>query len=246
MRNDIDTLFDQMRTGKLHTFSDHVFEIDINDESITKSPPLIVENNDLRQLQDRLPPSFIEFIRTIGNGIHIEIGNALTIFPVGEGVSGYWTNVLSLTTETIAREDFLSKDFVFFAMSGVDGEMFAFYTAAKFDNGEFPIVWFTPGSVNTCPFVFINSGFDKFLTIQYYLLKATTFEETYVTFEEAAKASSEKSKMEQDERNWQNFQNKLYDTFDRAVPKPNHDFYKSALTLSELTEIIERTKQSSR
>ncbi len=235
-----------MRTNKLSGLDNFVFEIDINDENISTSPPLGVDNNDLRQLQDKLPPSFLKFIRTVANGLCIEIGNLLTVFPVGQNISDHWTNVLTLTTETLADCLFPSKDFVFFGMSGVDREMFAFYTATKLDNGEYPVVWFAPGSVGLESFVLINTGFDKFLTMQYYLLKATEYSETYATYEEAAKASSDKNKMDQYNRNWQNFQNKLYDTFDPAIPKPKHDFYESAMTLTGLNETIERTKQERR
>jgi hypothetical protein len=233
-----------MRRPRLSGLDNCVFEIDIMDANISKSPPLVVGNNDLGKLQNRLPPSFLKFIQRIANGLHIELANSLTVLPVGPGPSDYGTNVLALTTEMLSDDVFPSKDFVFFAMSG-GGELFAFYTAKKFRNGEYPIVWFTPGSIDSNPFVLINTGFDKFLTMQYYILKATEYGDTFATYEEALKASTDKNKMEQDDRNWQNFQNKLYDTFDSTIPKPNHDLYKSTKTLKELNETIEQTMQNS-
>jgi len=243
--NERTELLKEIRVDKLETSDTFVFEIDLTDKRISKASPLLSDNNDLKKLQDRLPPSYLKFLKTYSNGLHIEIGNSLTIFPIGE-VSGFWTDILSLTNETLADSSFPSKDFIFFGMSGVDSEMFGFYTAKQFDNGEYPIVWFTPGSADTKPFVLLNSSFDKFLTMQYYLLKASDYEETYATYEEAAKASSDKNAMEEDRNNWQNYLDKLYDTFDPTIPKPNHDYYKSAISLTELNETIELTRNNSR
>lgn len=245
MEKDTEQFLKEMRVEKLKNTDTLVFEINLSDKRIIKTTPLIPNNNDLKMLQESLPPSYLKFLKTYSNGLHIEIGNGLTIFPIGH-LTGYWTDVLSLTTETLSDSLFPSKDFVFFGMSGVDSEMFGFYTAKKYANGEYPIVWFTPGSVDTKPFVLLNSSFDKFLTMQYYLLKATDYEESYATYEEAAQASSDKNYMEEYNRNWQNFQNKLYDTFDPTIPKPNQDLYKSAVSLIELNDAIEKIKNNSR
>lgn len=245
MIKEIDRLFSQIRKSKLPNFDSLVFEIDMSDENISKSLPLRDDNTDFKKLEEKLSPSFIKFIQKVSNGLHLEIGNALTILPVGKGNSDFWTDVLSLTTDILEEiEDLESQDFIFFAVSGVDTEMFAFYTATKFENGEYPIVWFNPSTLDDDHFVLLNSSFDKFLTIQYYLLKATEYGETFDTYEEAEKASSDKIMMEQDEQNWQNFQTKLYDTFDPHIPKPNDDLYQSAMNFTKLTEVIELTKNA--
>jgi hypothetical protein len=75
--------------------------------------------------------------------------------------------------------------------------------------------------------------------MQYYLLKATEHDETFATYEEAAKASSDKNLMEQDSSNWQKFLDKLYDTYDPFIPKPNRNYFKSAMSLKELTDSID-------
>ncbi len=245
MISDIDKIFNQVRTTKLLGSDNFVFEIDLNNENVLKSSPLKSDNDDFKKLRDKLPPSFIKFVQSFANGLHVEIGNALTIFPIGQDIGDYWADIKSLTDETISDSLFPSKDFVFFASDG-GGEMFAFYTAEKFENGEYPIVWYTPGSVDTNPFVLINSGFDKFLTMQFYLLKATDYEETYSTYTEAAKASSEVNAMNQNEKNWQKFHDRLYDTFEPTIPKPNHDYFQSALTLLQLAETIKQTKNNKR
>jgi hypothetical protein len=224
MISDIDKIFNEVRTTKLAGSDNFIYEIDLGNENISKTSPLSSDNDDFKKLQDRLPPSYIKFIKNFANGLNIEIGNALTIFPVGQNIGDYWTDVLSLTEETINDNLFPSKDFVFFAADGV-GESFAFYTAIQFENGEYPIVWYTPGSVDTNPFVFLNSSFDKFLTMQFYLLKAT-----------------EGETMDLDEENWQILHDKLYDTFDPSIPKPNHDYFISAINLTQLIEKIKQTK----
>lgn len=242
MKMDAEQFFNKIRVKKLAGADSFVFEIDLNDRRISKTSPFICDNNDLKKLQNQLPPSYLKFLNTYSNGLHIEIGNSLTLFPLGD-VKGFGTDVLSDTTATVFGGISVSGDFVFFGGSGVDSEMFAFYTAIRYSDGEYPIVWFTPGSVDMKPFVLLNSSFDKFLTMQYYMLKATDYHNTVETYYDALDASSDKNRMEQYEKKLQNFYDKLFDTFEPTIPKPNCNYYNSVVSLTELIGAIEKTRK---
>lgn len=244
MEKDTLKLFNQIRTDKLDIAEPYLFEINLGDKRITNSTPLRVHNRDFEKLENRLSPSFKIFIDSVSNGLHIGIGNTLSIYPIGQTDSSvYWTNLLSWNRDIIDDTLFPSKELFFFGTSG-GGEMFGFYTGTRLANGEYPVFWFTPGSVDTKPFVLLNSSFDRFLTMQYYLLKATDNEPTY-SYEEAQKFSTGEYLVES-ERNWQNFHDHLYNIFDPAINKPNHNYYRAALSFEEFIKQIEEIKNKCR
>lgn len=225
--------FNQIKTKNLDDKGRFIFEIDLNDDRIKKSGLLQLDNKDFIELQNKLPPSFIDFIKNYSDGLYIDIANALTIFPVGKQNDAIgWSTILGNTKEVIKYGFFSSKEFIFFAQTGVDSEMFAFYTGVKFNNGEYPIVWFTPGSTDTESFVLVNSSFDKFLTTHYYWLVFTA----YYDYNEPI------ATLEENNKNGQNFIDKLYDTFDPNIPKPNYNFYEAAVSFEELKKQIENLK----
>lgn len=244
MINDIEKIYNNVKTTKLPEADNYVFEIDLENENITKSSKIFSDDENLNILGEKLPPSFIYFTEHFANGLDINIGNALTIYPVNEDFSEYWNKILALDKVLIDGDLFPSNDFVFFGGDG-GGELYAFYTAIKYSNGEFPIVWFSPGSVDRNPFVLLNSSFDKFLTIQYYLLKATEYEETGILNDEILNSSAYRNELKQDEINWQKFHDKLYDTFEPTFLKPNYNYFNSAMTLNQLKEAVEYTKSNS-
>jgi hypothetical protein len=232
MKKDIGTLFAQIRSDCLPNNEGFCFEIDLEDSNISKFPVLSLDDPDFIQLKESLPPSFVNFLSKYSNGLYIDIGNALRILAIGKGNTNLWADILSLTTKIVngkffnGYDSFPSKDFVFFASDG-GGEMFAFYTGTKFENNEYPIVWFTPGSVDTEPFVLLNSSFDKFLSMQYYLMKAPDYEDM-------------------DKHDWKSFHHMLYDTFDPIIPKPNDNYFKSVTAFEELLITIDKAKSNRR
>jgi hypothetical protein len=89
------------------------------------------------------------------------------------------------------------------------------------------------GAITDNAFVLINSRFDAFLTIQYYLLKATDYEPN-LSREEAARRALDPSYAQADEFRWQNLIDQLYRLFDPAILPPKYDYYGSALPLSSI------------
>jgi hypothetical protein len=244
MIQDINKLFNQVRTHNLLKTNDYIFEVDFDSENIKTSSKIGSDDENLNLLKDNLPPSFIYFIEKISNGLEISIGNTLRIYPVDKDFRNYWNNILALDQWVIKGKAFPSKDFQFFGGDG-SGQLFAFYTATRFSNGEFPILRFTPGLIDTNPFVLLNSSFDFFLTIQYYLLKATEFEKTGYLNDEILKSTTYLNTIKQDEINWQKFHDKLYDNFEKLIPKPNADYFQSMMTLDEIIVAVEQIKNNS-
>jgi hypothetical protein len=238
MIEDFDKIFNKIKETNLFEESKYIFEIDLENLNIIPSPKIENDNSYFSLLKNKLPPSFIFFIETIANGLYINIGNALTIFPIDINFRDYWNRILSLEDVEIDGEIFPSNDFLFFGADGC-GQLFAFYTAFKFESGEFPIVRFTSGLADSNPFVLLNSSFDKFLTIQYYLLRATDFEEKYSS-EKVLELSIDLNWNKLDEANWQRFQDELYNKYDQIIPKPNIDLSISPLTLKQLKKEIEQ------
>lgn len=242
MKNDFAQVLMEIRTKNIGYQSTFNFEIDLNDDRISASPRLSSEPKDFTQIADRLPPSFIAFVKNYADGLFIDIGNALTIFPVADNVDGFSANISTETKYWIDK--FPSHEFIVIGKSGIDYDLFCFYTGIKFHNGEYPVVWFSPGISGTQRFLLLNSSFAKFLTIQYYLLKATDLEDEYDSYEEAANASSDSQEIEQEDINWQNFHDHLYSNFDPAVPKPNYEYYSAAVSFEELIHQIEEVKEN--
>ncbi len=251
MKVEFKKVLDEIRTESLDTTGNRYnFEIDLNDHRIAASTKLSLETEDFSQLADKLPPSFITFVKNCADGLFIDIGNALTIFPVAGNVDGFSANVSSETKNWL--DEFPSNEFIVFGKLGVDYEFFCFYTGKKLKNGEYPVVWFSPGLVCNRRFMLLNTGFDKFLTIQYYLLRATDLHENDESLAEIMNDSSYlknplyREAEERESRNWQNFLNHLYSNFDSEMPKPNHEYYKSAVSFEELIRQIDQVQDNIR
>ncbi len=180
---------------------------------------------------NRLPYSLRTFVQLFSNGITIDIGNLVRVDSVdGERNMEFWTK------EYKNYDSFPTENFIAFGSSG-GGEVFGFLNDLETHPQEFPIVWMDPGSYDEDGFVFVNSSFDKFLTIQYYLLKAIDNEELYQELEDN-EIESTGIDIEDDE--WQSFQDFLYNRFDPIIPKPNSDIFESAKTLNEVIEDIKQ------
>lgn len=220
-----------IRTPKLQVQEEYRFEIDLENEMITRSPPVKLSQEFHSDLKFWIGGSYKYFLENIANGLYINIGNALSVFPIGPYKGESWTNVEGLTA--LCNKSLTLDDFVFFAGDGC-GETFAFYTAVRPEDGEYPIVWYTPGSQE---FVYVNSSFDRFLTMQYYMLKATEFEAEY-TEEEAG----DPKLIEDDNANWQLYHANLYRVFDPNVPISSHNLFQSAVDLSSIKEVLADNK----
>lgn len=224
MDNDIISV---MKVDPIKYGNDYLVELDFNDKRIKKFGTKKVNAFNLP-----LSESFISFISMVSNGLYIDIGNALTVFPV-DSVEGIWTNIFDITS-MFRKEAFIESDrFVIFGMNGVDFESWAFYTGKRFKNGEFPIVLFYPENIKNKKYTLMNSSFDKFLTIQYYLLKSVDFEET-MSYKEAVVKSN---KMEDEE---QQLVDDLYTKYDSIIPVPKYDFYESGISIKELDILIDK------
>lgn len=214
----------------------YIFEIDLNDKRIITSTPIEEDNKSFVALKEKLSPSFKYFVSQISNGIEIGIGNLSIVLPIRAGINPY-DNIESITSEIINDDLFPSKDFIFFGRTGVDGEKYAFYTGIKLKNGEYPIVWYTPGSIDTEPFVLLNSSFDRFITIQSYLLRVGDLEESSVP-ESLLYGFSEETRRKY-EQLWQEFHDFLYEKFDPAIGKLNANYYYEAVSFDKLLKQIE-------
>ncbi|MBM3925279.1 MAG: SMI1/KNR4 family protein [SAR202 cluster bacterium] len=100
------------------------------------------------QLGIELPPSYKEFVTKYSNGLFVDIGNALTLFPLFP--NKFEENqdfTLSGSKKLFAEiEEVGSEGFLPFGMNGVDFETWAFYTSVRFNDGEYPIILLLPGA----------------------------------------------------------------------------------------------------
>ncbi len=223
-----------MRVKSKNYGSNFEIELDFKDKRITKFD---TKNKNLNSM--KLPKSFEFFVKEISNGLIIDIGNSLEIFPI-EKSKYFWTSINQITNEFINDAIIPNDDFIIFGMNnGVDSEFWAFYTDKKFKNGEYPIVWINPGALGNDYFALANSRFDRFLTIQYYLLKSTDYEES-MTYQEALKKSKDDYFVEKEEKKYQELLDTLYNIFEPIIPTPQGDFDENAMTIEQLNKLIDK------
>jgi len=225
--------FEKIKTNNIGQKFGLLLEIDTFDERIRINNLTETSENENKSFLDSLPNSLNTFIRFISNGINIDIGNLVRVDSIdGTKSMKFWTN------EYLNYDSFPTEKFIAFGSSGA-GEVFGFLTDIETNSSELPVVWMDVGSYDKDGFVFINSSFDKFLTIQYYLLKANDNEDLYIELEDE---EIEKTGIELEDDEWQSFQDFLYDRFDPFIPKPKSDLFKSAKTLTEVITDIEKYK----
>jgi putative transposase len=63
--------------------------------------------------------------------------------------------------------------------------------------------------------------------------------------DEILKSTTYLNAIKQDEINWQKFHDKLYDNFEKLIPKPNADYFQSMMTLDEIIVAVEQIKNNS-
>ena len=159
-------------------------DFDLNAENIEKSEP--ATNSELRRFRDEvainLPPSFLEFKLRIADSFYITTGNALSIFPLCENKDAF-TNIISISKDYAHLGNILdSHKLLVFGMSGVDSETWAFYTGKMYSNGEYPIIWISPGEEK---FFFHSSSFESFINVLY---KSLTINNTVIDYSEYYKS----------------------------------------------------------
>lgn len=116
-----------------------------------------------------LPPDFFDFKKNIADSFYISTGNALEIFPLIEK-NGPFT-IASITNDYAHLGNVLkSNKLLIFGMSAVDSETWAFYTGKKYSDGEYPIVWISPGEER---FFIHSTSFESFINIQFHSLTNT-------------------------------------------------------------------------
>ena len=170
--------FEKIKTDNIGQKLGLVFEIDTSDERIQTKNLTETSENENKSFLDTLPNSLNAFIRFISNGITIDIGNLIRVDSIdGTKSMRFWTN------EYLNYDSFPTEKFIAFGSSGA-GAVFGFLTDITTYSEELPIVWMDVGSYDKDGFAFINSSFDKFLTIQYYLLMANENEELYIELED--------------------------------------------------------------
>jgi hypothetical protein len=147
-------------------------DFNLNSANIEKSAP--VTNDELikfrEQIQIDLPQSFLDFKKNYADSFYISSGNALSIFPLCDK-KGSFTNVIDISSDYAHLGNVLdSHKLLIFGMSGVDSETWAFYTDKKYLNGEYPILWISPGEER---FFLHSTNFESFINIQYKSLTDT-------------------------------------------------------------------------
>jgi len=141
-------------------------DFNLSGDNIEKSET--INDDELRnfyaQIKIDLPPSYIDFKKKCADSFYISAGNALSIFPLCDN-KDMFTNVVSITNDYAHFGNVLdSYKLLVFGMSGVDSETWAFYTDKKYSNGEYPIIWISPGEER---FFFHSTNFESFINIQY-------------------------------------------------------------------------------
>jgi hypothetical protein len=147
-------------------------DFDINSSNIEKSEP--IKDYELVKFREQipidLPPSFIDFIKTYTDSLYISTGNALSIFPLCDNKDSF-TNIAEISKDYAHIGNVLdSHRLLIFGMSGVDSETWAFYIDKRYSNGEYPILWISPGEER---FFVHSSSFDSFINIQFNSLTDT-------------------------------------------------------------------------
>ena len=147
-------------------------DFDIDSNNIEKSEP--VKDNELIKFKEKihidLPPSFSDFKKTYADSLYISTGNALSIFPLIENKDSF-TNVIEISQDYAhLGKVFDSHRLLIFGMAGVDSETWAFYTGKRYLNGEYPILWISPGEEG---FFLHYTNFESFINIQYKSLTDT-------------------------------------------------------------------------
>jgi hypothetical protein len=147
-------------------------DFDIDSSNIEKSEP--VSENELinfrEKIQIDLPQSYLDFKKTFADSLYISTGNALSVFPLSENKDSF-TNVSEISKDYAHLGNVLdSHRLLIFGMSGVDSETWAFYTGKRYLNGEYPILWISPGEER---FFVHSTSFESFINIQYNSLTDT-------------------------------------------------------------------------
>jgi hypothetical protein len=204
-------------------FAEYSVEIDLTDDRIVCGDKLNFLSARDSKLFQSVSLCYSEFVAKVANGLHIEIGNGLRIDSLQD---------VAQQTKGFFEKRFMG-DTVAFGSSGVDAQLFEFDLRKETTNTESRILWHDFGAITDNAFVLINSRFDAFLTIQYYLLKATDYEPN-LSREEAARRALDPSYAQADEFRWQNLIDQLYRLFDPAILPPKYDYYGSALPLSSI------------
>ncbi len=198
--------------------------MDTDISSVLKGPsiirgPAVTEDRLARaeaEIGCPLPPSYRRLFLEYGDGFEMQLGN--------------WLRVSSLETMVADTKEVREwaicplKDLIVFGGTGVDAEMWAFYTAAKAPNGEYPVVWVTPGSIDSNGYVLANSGFDAFLNVW------TRFVARMGRSAPIMAVLGEP------------FFRRLYRAFDRKRNIRSSDFYKQAVAVDELRKQIDALK----
>jgi hypothetical protein len=147
-------------------------DFDIDSNNIEKSVP--ASDNELIMFKEKfqidLPPSYSDFKKTFSDSLYISTGNALSVFPLSENKDSF-TNVSEISQDYAHLGNvFDSHRLLIFGMAGVDSETWAFYTGKRYLNGEFPILWISPGEER---FFVHSTSFESFINIQYKSLTDT-------------------------------------------------------------------------
>jgi len=161
-----------------------MIDFDVNAENIEKSEPISYEEllTFQKELGIDLPPSFFEFKKKYADSFYISTGNVLEIFPLCKNKTGTFTNIVDITKDYAHIGNILmSHKLLIFGMSGVDSETWAFYVNKKYPNGEYPILWISPGEEI---FFFHSTNFESFINIQYKVL-TTDIDEGYDEYYQA-------------------------------------------------------------
>ena len=125
-----------------------------------------------------LPPSFLDFKKNIADSFYISTGNAFELFPLIEKKNTF--TIASITNDYAHLGNVLeSHKLLIFGMSGVDSETWAFYIGKKYPDGEYPILWISPGEER---FFIHSTNFESFINIQFYSLTNTESIEDYDSY----------------------------------------------------------------
>jgi hypothetical protein len=171
----------EMTFKRLYKANNMKIDFDLNSVNIEKSDPVTGEEliKFREQIMIDLPPSFLNFKKNIADSFYISTGNALSIFPLCNNKDSF-TNVVKISRDYAHLGDVLdSHKLLIFGMSGVDSETWAFYTDKKYLNGEYPILWISPGEER---FFFHSTSFESFINIQYKSLTDTDSNTDYNDF----------------------------------------------------------------
>ncbi len=164
-----------------------------------------------------LPPSYRRWFLAHGDGFELSAGNSLRLSSLEDTVA--------ITKEVRGRSYCPLKDLIVFGGTGVDAELWAFYTGKTMSNGEYPVIWITPGSIDSNGYVWTNTNFDTFLNVwirDLTLLNSNPFR--FVLGD------------------W--FLRCLYLRYDTKRKIRSHDFYRTAATVDILRTQIDSFKIS--